>query len=190
MTDKNHQENLENVLEHQVYEQEDIKDPVLKNLLDKLSGMSMLEIAKSYLELNNRYQDCLRSLDIKNKDYSMKMKDYKKDMIKNVFYLFLDVLKVFEISAYSKEDKYKIIKEAFSMFNSKVKKFFESNNISVIVPSENENFNYKIHEAISTVKTSLEDNDQKIASVIDYGFSMDGEVILPAKVIVYSFEKD
>lgn len=167
---------------------EEQKDPLLYNLVKKMSNMSIEEIAKSYIELNNKYQECLKTIDRKENEYYRKLKEQKKEITKNVFSLFLDVLKVNNTRAQSKEDNCKFIREAFNMFNSKTKKFFENYNVSVIIPSENEPFDYKFHEAIGTVKSSDKENDAKIASVIEYGLSMEGEVILPAKVLVYKFE--
>lgn len=167
---------------------EEYKDPLLSNLVNKMKNMSIEEIAKSYIELNNKYQECLKTLDRKEAEYYRKLKEQKKEVTKSVFSLFLDVLKISDIHEQSKEDNCKLIREAFNMFNSKTKKFFESYNVIIIIPSENESFDYRFHEAIGTVKSSDKENDSKIATIIEYGLSMEGEVILPAKVLVYKFE--
>lgn len=167
---------------------EENKDPLLTSLINKMKNMTIEEIAKSYIELNNKYQECLKTLDRKETEYYRKLKEQKKEITKSVFSLFLDVLKISDINAQSRDDKCKFIREAFNMFNSKIRKFFESYNVSVITPSENEPFDYKFHEAVGTVKSSEKENDSKIASIIEYGLSMEGEVILPAKVLVYKFE--
>lgn len=196
MVEEKNEEKIESSLENEQKDAnktdskppEENKDPLLSNLISKMSNMSIEEIAKSYIELSNRYHECLKNIDRKESEYYRKLREQKKEIAKNVFSLFLDVLKVSDVYTKSNENGCKSIIEAFNMFSAKAKKFFESNNVSVIIPLENEVFDYKIHEAIGTVKSSNKENDSKIASVIEYGLSMEGETILPAKVLVYKFE--
>lgn len=168
---------------------EEYKDPLLYNLVNKMKNMAIEEIAKSYIELNNKYQECLKTLDRKEAEYYRKLREQKREVTKSVFSLFLDVLKISDVHEKYKEGNCEFIKEAFNMFNSKARKFFESYNVSVIIPSENEPFDYRFHEAIGTVKSFDKENDSKIATIIEYGLSMEGEVILPAKVLVYKFDQ-
>ncbi len=56
-------------------------------------------------------------------------------------------------------------------------------------PSENEVFDPNLHESIQSVNTTSEDLDHKISHTLQEGYRIHGEVIRPAKVIIFSYNE-
>lgn len=55
-------------------------------------------------------------------------------------------------------------------------------------PKGGEAFNPEKHEAVGTEKTESDENDHTIAKVLQKGYSLNGTIVRPAKVIIYTTE--
>ena len=83
----------------------------------------------------------------------------------------------------TEDEKIILIKNTF-------KKFCTNEGITIILPSITDNFNENVHNAANTSETEDEQQDNKIESVIRIGCRYtDGNVIVPAEVIVYKKKK-
>ncbi len=57
------------------------------------------------------------------------------------------------------------------------------------IGEEGELFDPNLHESVGLIETDKEDNEHKIAKIIQAGYKMGEKVIRPAKVSVYSYKK-
>lgn len=149
---------------------EDIKEENIQSLEDNIT------------ELNNKYLYLAAEYD-NFKKRSLKEKTETIEWIKNNFYNnFLSVIDDVERSIQNTKDSndITIVKDGNQVIHNTFQKYLKDNNIEEINPI-GEVFNSDYSDAISTIES---EEKNKIITVVQKGYKVNGKVIRFAKVIV------
>ncbi len=80
-------------------------------------------------------------------------------------------------------------REGIERIESQLKNTLKSEGVEIFGEKE-EDFNPEIHECMSVVKTDKKEKDDKISEVLQKGYRFGKELIRPAKVIIFQFDKN
>jgi molecular chaperone GrpE len=151
---------------------EDIKEQKEESLEEKV------------VELNNKYLYLAAEFD-NFKKRTLKEKTETIEWVKNNFYNnFLTVIDDVERSIQNTKDSndITIVKDGNKVIHNTFQKYLKDNNIEEINPVD-EQFNSDYHDAISTIDVG-DDKKNKVITVVQKGYKVNGKMIRFAKVIV------
>jgi len=75
------------------------------------------------------------------------------------------------------------IVDGVAMVEKKVMKSLSGHGLELVNP-EGEKFNPAVHEALSTMPAALPDEDERVAQVYQVGYTFNGQLLRPARVVV------
>jgi molecular chaperone GrpE len=86
-------------------------------------------------------------------------------------------------SAHSGSDKHKPLMEGLDLILQKTKTILTSKGVQAMEP-KGEAFDPELHDAITNIPATSEEQKGKVAEVVEKGYSLNGKVIRHAKVVV------
>ena len=184
---KNHEEIVEEELDNLIEEvNSDLENSEIaeeQELNEELDPMAVLE--QKIAELEDKNLRMMAEFD----NYRRRTIKEKNDLIKfageRIFVDILPVIDDFEraMDAMETAEDLEAVKEGVTLIYDKFISYLEKNGVKEI-PSDNEDFDVDLHEAITTFPAPSEDMKGKIIDCTSKGYTLNDKVIRFSKVVV------
>ncbi len=153
--------------------------------LDVTSDTALEDLEQKCADLNDKNLRLMAEFD----NYRKRTLKEKADLIKSagerIFVDMLPLIDDFERALQVMDDAEDVaaVKEGVELIYNKFISFLNNNGVQTI-PTENENFDVDIHEAVTTFSAPSEDMKGKVIDCVSKGYTLNDKVIRFAKVVV------
>ena len=157
----------------------------LEEEIETESGDAFEDLEQKCADLNDKNLRLMAEFD----NYRKRTLKEKADLIKNagerIFVDMLPLVDDFEraLQVMDEAEDVAAVKEGVELIYSKFINFLNSNGVQA-VPTENENFDVDIHEAITTFPAPSEEMKGKVIDCTSKGYTLNDKVIRFEKVVV------
>lgn len=161
-----------------------------KNKAQKKTKETLTEVDILKAE-NEALKDDLKRIaaefDNYQKRIKLEMQNAKKFANQDIIIELSNILNTFDLALKSAQDD-DPLKQGVIMIKTMFINVLENNNVKFLDPV-NKTFDYKLHEAVFTQKTSNKIDDNKIVEVYEKGLLLENRIIKPAKVKILIYEE-
>lgn len=181
---KQHEETTENIQDN--LQAETVETPQNEETNESNQSTDKIEdLTQKCIELNDKNLRLMAEFDNYRKRTIKERSDLIKTAGENILGNMLPLVDDFErgLKAMETSEDVVAVKEGVELIYNKFVAFLLQNGIKAI-PTENENFDTDLHEAITTFPAPIEEMKGKIVDCVSKGYTLNEKVIRFSKVVV------
>lgn len=160
-------------------------DSLLQSLLEKMDQLTEL--------FNEKISQSISDEKVIDRLHS-ELQTYKKDLYLQMLRpILLDLIRIKnsinkKMEEYDQEKALKkmISREEFELYDFDINEILEKNNVKSYYSNPGDVFTPRQQTIVDKVDTNRKELHSKIVKSVDYGYTLNGKVLLPEKVIVYA----